>query len=589
MAWEAWLTISVILLCFGLMASNRVPADICLMGGVTILLVSGVLTPGQALEGLSNQGMVTVGVLYVVVSGMKETGGVSWLAQSLMGKPKSVAAAQLRLMSPTAVLSAFLNNTPVVAMLVPATNEWAKQQKLSVSKLMMPLSYAAIAGGACTLIGTSTNLVVNGLLIDQTEHAGLSMFDIAWVALPCAILVFIYVLVTSQWLLPERKPVISRFSNVREFTTEMVVESGGPLAGKTIEEAGLRQLPGLYLIEINRAGQVIPAVSSQQKLHANDQLIFAGIIDSVVDLQKIHGLKIATNQVFKLQTPLENRSFIEAVVSNSCPLAGKSIRQGRFRTVYNAAVIAVARNGVRINKKIGDIVLRPGDTLLLEADPEFVEQQRNSRDFFLVSRLGDAGPPRHNKFMLASVIVLAMVVVVSGGWLSMLEGALLAAGLMIVTRCTTGRVARRAVDWPVLIVIGASFGIGNALYATGAAQAIASNLIAVAGDTPEMSLATVFVMTAVFTALVTNNAAAVLMFPVAIAVAEHLGVSFMPFIITIMMAASASFATPIGYQTNLMVFGPGGYRFHDFLRFGLPLTVLIGFATVLIVPLVWAF
>ena len=475
MSWEAWFTLGVVALCFGLLARNRTPPDITMAGGLTLLLVSGVLTPAQALAGFANEGMVTVGVLYVVVTGFRETGGIAWIVQRVLGQPRSTRHAQLRLMVPAAVISAFLNNTPVVAMFIPAVKDWAKRYGLSVSSLMIPLSYAAIVGGTCTLIGTSTNLVVNGLLISDTNLGGMAMFDIARIGVPALVVTLVYVVVASKWLLPQRQPVISQFSNAREYTVQMSVAAHSPLIGESIAQAGLRHLPGLYLIEIERKGRVIPAVSPDERLEKDDRLLFAGIVESIVDLQKIRGLEPATDQVLKIDSPREERRLIEAVVSNSCPLVGKSIRDGRFRDVYNAAIVGVARNGQRLKEKIGDIVLRAGDTLLLVTRPSFVDQQHNSRDFFLVSLLEDTDPMRHDKALTATLILLGMVLVAASGVLSMLQAAMLAAGLMIITRCTQGRIARRAVDWQVLVVIGASFGIGNALQTTGAAQVIAES------------------------------------------------------------------------------------------------------------------
>ncbi len=589
MAWDAWFTLAIVLLSFGLLAYKSHAPDVILLGALTALLVTGILTPQQALAGLANEGMVTVGILYVVVSGLRETGGIAWIAQHLLGRPKTLPRAQLKVMGPVAAMSAFLNNTPVVAIFIPAIRDWAKKNRLSVSKLMIPLSYAAIAGGTCTLIGTSTNLVVNGLLIEQTDLPSLGMFELSWIGVPLVVLVILFVISTSKWLLTERIPVIGQFADVREYTVEMVVETNSPLVGKSIEDAGLRQLPGLYLVEIERNGQPITAVSPHERLQNGDRLVFAGIVDSVIDLQKIRGLKPATNQVFKLDSPDEERTLVEAVLSDSSPLAGKSVREGQFRTHYNAAIIAVARNGKKIREKIGDIVLHPGDTLLLVSHPRFVEQQRNSRDFFLVSRLDDSRPPRHERASIAVAILCFMVISVVSGWLSILEAALLAAGTMIVARCTSASIARNAVDWQVLLVIAASFGIGTALQTTGAAAAVADGLISLANGVPWLALALVFIATALFSALATNNAAAVLMFPIALLTAQHLEVSILPFAITIMVAASASFATPIGYQTNLMVFGAGGYRFSDYMRIGIPLTVLVGLLTTLLVPLVWPF
>jgi len=589
MGWEGWYSIAVTALCFTTLALTRYSPDIVMVGGLTLLLLAGVLSPEQALSGLANEGMVTVGVLYVVVAGLRETGGIGWIVHSVLGRPRSLPHAQIRLMTPVAMMSAFLNNTPVVAMFIPAITDWAKRNRLSVSKLMIPLSYASIAGGTCTLIGTSTNLVVNGLLIRETASDGLAMLELAWVGVPVILIVFIFLLLGSKWLLPERVPAISRYDDAREYTVEMLVDDGSVLSGKSIEEAGLRQLPGMYLIEIDRQGQIMPAVSSYEVLRDGDRLVFAGVIESVLDLQKTQGLTPAPNQIYKLDSSRQDRVLIEAVVSDSCPLVGKSVCKGRFRNFYNAVIIAVARNGKRVRQKIGDIVLRPGDTLLLESHHSFAVQQRNSRDFFLVSEIEGTNPPQHKKAMLAISILALMVLSVTTGWLSMLKASLLAAGLMIFTRCTSGREARRSVDWQILIVIAASFGLGTALHITGAAESIAVSLVELAGGGSGVSLALMFAVTALLSAVVTNNAAAVIMFPIALTTANNLGVSYMPFVITLMIAASTSFATPIGYQTNLMVYGVGGYRFYDYLRIGLPLTLLVGLTTVLVVPVAWNF
>ena len=589
LSWEAWITLGVVALCVALLTRGRPAPDVVLMSGVTLLLVSGVLKPAQALAGLANEGLVTVAVLYVVVAGVRETGGIGWLVQSLLARPRSLRHAQFRMMLPVAGLSAFMNNTPIVAMFIDAVQDWAKRHDLPLSRLMIPLSYASIAGGTCTLIGTSTNLVVNSLMVKDTALAPFALFDLVWIGVPIVVTVLGFLVLFGSRLLPDRRSALSRFEDARAYTVEMLIEPGSPLVGKTIEDAGLRQLPGMYLVEIDRQGEILPAVGPRQRLRAEDRLVFAGVVESVLDLRRIRGLTPASDQVFKLHGPRHERCLIEAVVSNSCPLLGKSIREGRFRSAYNAAVIAVARNGERIDRKIGDIVLRAGDPLLLEARPSFVAQQRNSRDFFLVSPIDDSQPPRHERAAVAAGIVILMVALAAGGVLSMMVAAMFAAGLMLVTGCTGGDVARRAVDWKVVVVIAASVAIGNALQASGAAGWIAETLTGLAVGQPYPALALVFLATALFSALVTNNAAAVIMFPIALAAARTLEVSFLPFAVTLMVGASASFATPIGYQTNLMVYGPGGYYFTDYLRVGLPLTLVVGLVTVGITPLIWPF
>jgi len=612
MTWEIALTLAVILLVLGLAIFTRIAIDAVMIGGVSILLLTGVLDGKEALAGLSNDGMVTVGVLFVVAAGVRETGAVEWIVSRLFGRPKSTTGALIQLMLPVAGMSAFLNNTPLVAMLIPAVGDWAKQIRVPASKLMIPLSYAAIMGGTCSLIGTSTNLVVNGLLIQEAElqlaeygqtalpATGLGMFDITWVGLPCALLGIAFVIGMNRWLLPDRSPALSQLSDPRQYSVEMLVTSDSPLAGKSIEQAGLRHLPGVYLAEIDREGQILPAVSPGERLRANDRLVFVGVVESVVDLHKIRGLMPATDQVFKLTAPRSQRCLIEAVVSNTSPLVGKTVRDGRFRSVYNAVIIAVARNGQRLPGKIGDIELEAGDTLLLEAPPIFQDQQRNNRDFFLVSRIENSNPPRHDKALTSIGILTGMVVLVTLSDLfgnavpflrnfNMLKAGLLAAGLMIATRCIPISAARKSVEWQVLLAIAAAFGLGRALEVTGAAKLLAGGMIGFAGDNPYVALAVIYFATMVCTELITNAAAAALMFPFALATANDLEVSFIPFVMAITMAASACFSTPIGYQTNLMVMGPGGYRFSDYLRAGLPMNLLLGSMAVVIISTVWGF
>ncbi len=596
---EAIIVLAVLAVVLGLLIFTRIPPDAILVGGLTLLLVApvpfssgwrlGVITTTDAFAGFSNPGMLTVGVLFIVVAGLRETGGIDWIAQSVLGRPRSVRKALARIVFPVLALSTFLNNTPVVAMLIPAVNDWVKKLKLAPSKLMMPLSYAAILGGVCSLIGTSTNLVVAGLVITQTDMEPLRMFDIAWVGVPCAVVGSLFLLLFGPELLPTRSSPAAELSDPRQYTAEMIVPVGSPLAGRSIEEAGLRQLPGCFLVEIDRQGASIMAVSPEEKLQADDRLIFAGIVESIRDLQNLRGLVPATNQVFKLDSPRYRRQLFEAVVSNTCPLAGKTIRAGRFRNHYNAVVLAVARGGERIRRKIGDIELRPGDTLLIEANATFAEQHRDSRDFFLVSAIQDSTPRRHERAPLALLILVGMVVLAASGVMCMLVAAVVAAGLMVLTRCCGLVEARSSVDWAVLIVIGAALGLGRGIEQSGAAELLASNVLGLAGSDPYWTLVAVYVVTWLLTEILTNNAAVALMFPIAISAARQLGVDLLPFVMVLMVAGSASFATPIGYQTNLMVYGPGGYHFTDYTRIGIPMTLLVGSTALLLVPWIWPF
>lgn len=599
MGWEAWLILGLVLLLVIALAREVAGADLLCLGVLAVILALGETARavglkttlpkvGEIVRDFGSPGLITVGLLFVVVAGLVQTGAMSILTEPFLGRPKTVLSAQLRLLFPVTTMSAFLNNTPIVAMFMPVCDDICKKSNISPSKLFMPMAFAATFGGVCTIIGTSTNIVVN-LALKSSGREPFGMWEITWVGLPCALAGVIYMITFSRWLLPDRKPAISLSDDPRQYTVEMEVEAGGPLEGKSIELAGLRHLPGLYLVEIERGTELIPAVSPKERLQANDRLVFVGIVESVVDLRKMRGLRPATNQVFKLDTPDTHRSLIEAVVSNRCPLVGKNIREGRFRSTYDAAVIAVGRGGQRIPGKIGDIVLQPGDTLLLEAHQDFVRQQRNSNHFFLVSSVENSTPMRHGKAWTALTILAMMILASSVAEVDILAAALVAGIAMLVTQCVTGTEARQAIDYPVLITIGAAAGIAKAIESTGLALALTDTMVSWGGNSPWVQLVIIYGVTMVLTELITNNAAAQLMFPLAMATVTRLEVNYMPFAAAIMIAASMGFATPFGYQTNLMVYGPGGYKFSDYLRVGIPLDLVMMVVTVTLAPLVWPF
>ncbi|MCC5905218.1 MAG: SLC13 family permease [Balneolaceae bacterium] len=577
----------LLLLAIIALAVKNYPADVVFISVLTVIVVTGIVTPAEALVGFSNEGMLTVAALYVVATALKETGAVQFVINKILGRPQNKWKTQAKIISPVMVMSAFLNNTPIVATFIPALQEWARKYKVPSSKLLIPLSYAAILGGTCTLIGTSTNLIVNGLLISE-QGISLNLFDPAYVGVPMAIAGFFYLLIFGNRLLPN-KSVQSTFENTREYTIEMIVEPGSPLINTRIEDAGLRKLPGLFLVEIIREDTILAAVEPDEVLQSDDRLIFTGLVDSIVDLQSVNGLVPATNQVFKLDTPRRDRHLVEAVVSQTNPLNGRTIKEGQFRNRFGAVVLAVSRRGERIKKKVGDIILKTGDILLMETPRNFAERYKYSSDFLLVSTLTHTGTPNYEKSRTAWAILGGMILLVTLNVLSMFQASFLAAIIMIVTGCTRVEESRKGIDWQVLIVIAAALGIGNAMQVTGIASELAGGFIGLAGQHPYLALIAVYLITWGLTEMITNNAAAVLIFPFAISVAANLGADFMPYVMIIMFAASASFATPIGYQTNLMVYGAGGYEFKDFLKVGLPLNLIIAVIALLLVPVFWPF
>ena len=593
--WQIAFTLSVLACSTGIMIVVRTAPEIILFWALCVLIMAGIIEPKAAFsEGFGNPALVTLGALYVVAEGLRQTGAIYLMMRPLIGVSNNLLITQLRLLIPASFMSAVLNNTPVLMMLMPVADDICRKSKISVSRLLMPLSFATIMGGTITVIGTSTTVVLNDKLLQYTGK-GMGLFELAKIGIPITILGITYLVVTSRWLLLDRKPAYSQIANPREYTIEMLVEEGAALVGKSIEAAGLRHLPGLYLMEIERQGEILSAVSPQEKLQEKDRLIFVGVVESMVDLQKIRGLKPATEQVFKVDSPRHDRCLIEAVISNTCSMVGATIRETQFRTRFNAAIIAVSRDGRRLEQKIGDVVLQVGDTLLIEAHPSFVDLQRNSREFYLVSRIEDSTPPQHEKGWVAIVIMLGMIFGAMYERIGMMTAALLASGLLVITKCVRVQDVRRVIDWPVLLMIGAGLGLGEALHQSHTDLYVAGGLIAAVGDRPFTAMAIIFGVTMVFSNLITAKAAATLILPIALAAAGSLTLDGKgpldptPFAVAVMISAACSFATPIGFQTNMMVYGPGGYRYSDFLRVGGPLSLLIWAMSVILIPLLWPF
>ncbi len=596
------------------MARNLAPPDALFLGAAVVLALTKVISPEEAFSGFANPGVITLAGLFIVAAALRETGVLDALGQRLLGSERSERGALLRLAGFVVPMSAFVNNTPIVAMLMPVILDFCRKHKISASRLLIPLSYLAILGGTCTLIGTSTNLVVHGLLLgtgSDPEHLarlpvesqaawthalrGMGLFEIGMVGLPFVLIGTLYLWSFGVKLLPRRKELIEQLGESRrEYLVEMMVQAGCRLIGQNVEKAGLRHLEGLFLIEIDRNGRSITPVGPETIIRAEDRLIFTGIVETIVELEKIPGLVPAADPEYEVQpVARRERNLCEAVISMSSPLSGQSVRKSNFRARYNSAVIAVHRNGARLRTKIGDIVLRPGDTLLLQAGPNFSQAHGNNTDFYLVSDVEGSSPLRHDRSYMAIALFVALIVVLTTGRVSPAIGALLAAGLMVATRCISSSGARRSVEWQVLVTIAAAIGVGQALDNSGIAQIVAeaiANWTAPMGSIgPWVALAAIYLVALATTELVTNNAAAVLIFPFCLDTALMMGVSPRPFVMALALAASSSFATPIGYQTNMMVFGPGGYRFTDFIRIGLPLDLILWVTAVLLVPVFWPF
>jgi len=380
MGWEALFCLGVLIAVFVGLINNRAP-DALLLGALVLVSIAGIISPEEALVGFSNAGMLTVGALYVVAAALRETGALDVAGSWALGNAKSERGVLVRMAGSVTAMSAFLNNTPIVAMFIPIISNWCKKHRIAPSRLLLPLSYLCILGGTCTLIGTSTNLVVNGLMeetsrtnpeLSQALHP-MRFFELGYVGLPYAVVGIIYLLLVGQRLLPNRKDLIEKLTDSpREYLVNLLVRSDSKLVNQTIQQAGLRQLPGLFLIEIDRGDQMISPAPPDHVLKANDVLTFTGVLSTIVELEKIQGLVPVADEGYETHAAKRRGHVLcEAVVSQACPSIGKSIRDADFRARYNAAVVAVHRGGGRLRGKVGDIVLRAGDTLLLQAGAQF--------------------------------------------------------------------------------------------------------------------------------------------------------------------------------------------------------------------------
>ncbi|MGL6160012.1 SLC13 family permease [Microbulbifer sp.] len=586
MDWAGWFSLALVFASLATLILTRLQPHLVMMAALTLLSASGVLTAEEALSGFSNSGLITVAAMFVVAAGIHASGGIDLLVKHLLGRPGSVRAAMLRVFTPVVALSGYLNNTPVVATMIPAINAWAKRIDIAPSKLMIPLSYAAILGGTLTLIGSSTNLVVNGQYQALTGRESFSLFSIAAVGLPAALAGTLFMLLFFPRWLPDRREK-KPFGNLREFTLEVAVARGGPLVGQTVEEAGLRGLRRVYLAEIERNGNAITPVRSEEVLRGGDRLVFAGDTQAISDLLRMRGIVPSEEDAGEtLATERGERRLVEVVVSPRCDAIGSSIRDAQFRSRYGAVVLAVARNGERVAGNLSSIRLQGGDTLLLETRPAFVSRQRFNRDFLLVNELEEESP-RHEKGYIAWGIMIAIVLAAASGLTSMLNAALLGAGAMLASGCCSVNQAQKSLDLTVILTIAASFALGVALQKTGVAAVLAEGAISLSGGRPWLMLVVVYLCVSLLTEMVTNNAAAIIMVPIVLQITGNAGLNPEPFMFAVMMAASASFATPLGYQTNLMVYGPGGYRFSDYLRVGIPMNLLVGLVSIAVLLSGW--
>jgi di/tricarboxylate transporter len=585
---HAWITLLLVVAAIYALATDRLPTALVVLGVDVLLLVLGIIDPTEALSGFSNPAPVTVAALFILARAVEKTGAMQPLLERVLGHNDPGRGGLARLLVPVAGSSAFLNNTPIVAMLAPPVAQWAEKRGMSASTYLMPLSFATILGGTITLIGTSTNLVVSGLMVERGLEP-LGMFELAAIGLPLTLIGLLILVVLAPRVLPPRTSARQELQRSREFVYQTVVEENGPYDGRSVEEAGLRNLQGVYLVEVESNGHVTAPAAPVTVLRGGDRLTFAGRVDMIRDLQTRRGLRAVEHQ-HTIPFAKPGHTFFEAVVGGASDLAGSTLRGVDFRNKYQAAVLAIHRSGERVNEKLGTVRLREGDTLLLVSDGAFYRQWRDHNDFALIAKLGGSMPVSTRAALFVGAIALGVVFLAGAGLMPILQASLIGVLLLLGTKIVSPSEARGAIELDLLITIAASFGIAAAIDKSGLAATLGEGIISGFGALgPTGVLFGVVLATLVVTELITNNAAAVLLFPIGLAAAQSLGVDARPFAVGVCAAASLSFLTPIGYQTNTMVYGLGGYKFSDFFRLGFPLTIVAMILIVVLVPVFWPF
>lgn len=583
---EMLITVVVLAVTMVALVTERAGTVVALGAAVMVLLITGVVDQSEALAGFSSPAPFVIGALYVLAAAASVTGAISGVVERGLGTQRGVRFGLARFLAGTTMVSGMVPNTPLVALAAPRVVAWCRARGIPASRYLMPLSFASVLGGVVTVIGTSTNLIVSDLLV-ASGQAPLGLFEITPIGLIVASVGVILVVILAPIVLVDRLPVADQLrESARQYTIAMRVVPGGSAVGKTIEIAGLRHLEGVFVAGVDRNGELLTA-GADTVLHGDDTLYCVGDVSLVVDLQALDGLESAETQHLIQPGSMAGATLFEAVVGAGSALANATLAASGFRTRHEAAVVAVHRADAELRGKLGVITLRPGDVLLILADPGFATRAQRTGDFSLITATDQQPPvarPRRWLVLLVAVVMLAATV---AGLVSLLVASLVAAGFVLVAKVLTLAEARRAVDLNVVLTLALSIGLGNAVASSGLAAAVGDWILNTAGGWGDRAvLAAVVVAGLVLTELVSNAGAVAVLFPVVAAISMSSGLELRTLAVALLITASCSFLSPIGYQTNLMVYGMGGYRFTDFARLGAPLTLWVACATVIFLPMV---
>ncbi len=540
---------------------------------ILVFIFGGILTPSEALNGFANEQLAVIVLLLIISDIFKKSSVVNVLFHRLFGRSENVSSFKLGMMTVVASFSAFFNNTPLVAMMMPYTNNWAIKNKVAPSKLLIPLSYAAILGGCVTLVGTSTNLIVNGLAIDA-GFKSLSIFDFTTVGLPMMVIGIIYLLLFGNKLLPDtRSTKEDGNKGSREFFVETQIKANSKLINQTVESSGFRALKGLYLVEVVRNDLSFSPVAPDFILRQDDALFFAGETKALEEIKE-GSLGLTLPKIVDRLLG-EKSSTNEVVVSFNSFLIGQKVKETDFRARFDAAIVAIHRNGERLSGKIGDMELKAGDVLLVFSGSNFISRAKNNRSFYILSHTEEPENINVKKVSLVFSALVFSVILSASTSVSLLLCLACVLLLGILLKIMPLNEIRKGLDFDLIILIAFGLAFGKAMMNSGASIYLADGFLLLQNYlSPTLFLMLIFLITNVLAAYITNKAAVAILFPISVSIAIQLGLNPIPFILIVSFGAAANFITPIGYQTNLMVYGSGGYNFKDFMKIGWPLTLI---------------
>jgi len=591
------IVLAVILMAFVLFVTEALPIDVTALLVLGILLITGLVNPEQAISGFSNPAVITIAALFILSHALQKSGVLEYLVIRLnqLVQHSKVLGLMVYLLS-IAVASAFVNNTAIVAIFMPVTIRLAERYRISPSKVLIPLSYAAILGGTLTLIGTSTNLVVNSLLGELSQLEPLRMFEFARYGLIQLVLGLMYIMFIGYRLLPSRTVTssLTRNYHLGGYLTEMKVTADSPLIGKTILERGINQNYDITVLDIQRNNELITTNIRNTILKEGDILFVRGTVDNFIRMKDIEKVALLTDEKLTQKELVKaDNVLIECIVTDKSTLVGKSLKESNFRRRFGSFVLAIRREGDILRRKVAHAIIRPFDTLLVYGSRSKVNELAMGDDFIVMAEM-DADLKKIRYWWLSPIVIITVVILAAFQWVPIVEGALIGVILLMVFRVLGSNEAYASIHWQVIILIASMIPMGFAIQSTGTAHALGTILSDITGKfpvnwQPHLLLALVYLVTVILTEMASNVVTAIIMTPIALVAATALGVNPRPFIFAVCFAASASFVTPIGYQTNMMVFGPGGYKFSDYLKIGFPLAFVLWIMASILLPVFWPF